>query len=88
MSPKEGDSFDQEPEKVAGEVLKGLCCCIHIGAITSCWIQKSNWEEFLTKRKSSCVPRCWLVSHGASRGWSVGQERMTEVQSCGSERTE
>lgn len=73
MSPKEGDSFGEEQGRVAGEVLKSLCHCDYMGSMTFCWIQKSNQAEHPTKRKSSCVCRCWLVSHRAFGGPSMGQ---------------
>ena len=75
MSPKERDSFGEEQEKVAGEVLKSLCRCNRVGSITSCWIHESHQAEYLTKRRSLSVCRCWLVSHGASCGQSMGKDR-------------
>lgn len=78
MPPKEGDSFDEDQEQVAGEALNNLCRCNRVGSVASCWVQKSNWAKFLTKRKSSCVHRCWLVSHRAFGGRSMGQERIKQ----------
>lgn len=69
------DSFAEDQKKVAGKVLKRLRHCNHIGSMTSFWIQKSNQVEYLTKRKSSCVCRCWLISHRAFSGQSMAKER-------------